>query len=70
MFYFFSQLYDVLGDGVTQRPDAAESCENSADGLTYTLNLRDDVKFYDGELLTADHVKYSFEVNAHPEVGS
>jgi peptide/nickel transport system substrate-binding protein len=70
MFYSFSQLYDVLGDGVTLEPDAAESWEVSADGLTYTFNLRNDVKFHDGEQLTADDVKYSFEVHAHPEVGA
>jgi peptide/nickel transport system substrate-binding protein len=33
----------------------------SEDGLTYTFNLRDDVKFQDESDLTADDVKYSWD---------
>ena len=33
MFYSFSQLYDVLGDGVTLEPDAAESWKSPRTGL-------------------------------------
>jgi ABC-type transport system substrate-binding protein len=33
----------------------------SADGLTYNITLRDDVKFFDGNLMTAADVVYSFE---------
>lgn len=33
----------------------------SADGLTYTYNLRTDVKFHNGETMTSEDVRYSFE---------
>lgn len=33
----------------------------SADGLTYTFNLRPNVKFHDGSILTADDVVYSMK---------
>ncbi len=42
-------------------PVLAESWEASADGLTWTFKLRPDVKFHDGEPLTADAVKQSIE---------
>ena len=34
----------------------------SADGLTWTVNLRDDVSWHDGEPFTADDVKFSWEL--------
>nr|WP_281381423.1 ABC transporter substrate-binding protein [Geomicrobium halophilum] len=44
-------------------PDvAAEMPEVSEDGLTYTIELRDDVYFHDGEQLTADDVVFTYEV--------
>ena len=43
------------------QPNVAKSWEISEDGLTYTFYLRDDVKFHNGDLLTAEDVKYSFD---------
>ncbi|MFD0714214.1 ABC transporter substrate-binding protein [Paenibacillus sp. GCM10027626] len=45
-------------------PGIAESYEISADGLAYTFKLRPNVKFHNGELLTAEDVKYSYELLA------
>ncbi len=42
-------------------PDLAESYEVSDDGLTYTINLKDGLKWSDGESLTADDVIFSVE---------
>ncbi|MCW3492614.1 ABC transporter substrate-binding protein [Microbacterium sp. SSM24] len=42
-------------------PSLAESYEISDDQLTYTFHLRDDVTFHNGEKLTADDVKYTFD---------
>jgi peptide/nickel transport system substrate-binding protein len=42
-------------------PSLAESWSVSADGLVYDLLLRSGVKFHNGEILTADDVKFSFE---------
>ncbi len=42
-------------------PGLAESWEHSEDGLTWTFQIRDNVKFHDGTSLTADVVKTSFD---------
>jgi peptide/nickel transport system substrate-binding protein len=42
----------------------------SDDGLTVTVELRDDVTFHDGEPFTADDVVYTFTTVADPEFGS
>ncbi|WP_255452418.1 ABC transporter substrate-binding protein [Sporosarcina sp. ANT_H38] len=41
--------------------DIAESYTVSQDNLTYTFNLKDDIKFHDGELLTAEDVIFTIE---------
>ena len=42
-------------------PDLAESYEVSEDGLTYTITLKDGLKWSDGEALTADDVLWSID---------
>lgn len=44
--------------------DLATSYEVSEDGKVWTVKLRDDVKFSDGEPLTAEDVKFTFETAA------
>ena len=68
--YLFSQLIDRDTDAVSIHPDVATSWDVSADGLTYTFNLRNDVRFHDGEQLTAEDVKYSLEMFFHPDTGA
>lgn len=60
-----SAIYDVLmrwnsADNTVQ-PQLAESLEHSADYKTWTLKLRDGVKFSDGTALDAAAVKFSIE---------
>ncbi len=44
-------------------PDIAASLPvTSADGLTWTVKLRTDVKFHDGTAMTADDVKFSYDL--------
>jgi peptide/nickel transport system substrate-binding protein len=50
-------------------PELAESWSTSSDGLTWTIKLRDGVKWHDGEPFTADDVKYSIEVCLDPKGG-
>src|SRR5215212_10918134 len=42
-------------------PSLAESWSASEDALTYEFTLRDSVKFHNGEPVTAEDVKFSFE---------
>lgn len=66
--FIFNQLTDLsIEDATTILPDVAESWEESEDGLVYTYNLRDDVVWHDGEPLTAEDVKWTIELFAHPD---
>lgn len=57
-------LYDGLTETswLTNRPEPslAESWEHSDDGLTWTFQLRRDVRWHDGEPFTADDVVFTF----------
>jgi len=44
-------------------PHVARDWEVSPDGKTYTFYLRDDIKFHNGDLLTAEDVKFSMDRN-------
>jgi peptide/nickel transport system substrate-binding protein len=61
----YEQLLRINPPGSKERftPLLAESWESSADGLTWTFNLRPNVKFHDGEPLTAEAVKKSIEAS-------
>jgi len=56
----FEGLTKVSGDG-SVTPLLAESWTISGDYKTYTFKLRQGVKFQDGEPLTSEEVKFSFE---------
>ncbi|MCW2134244.1 ABC transporter substrate-binding protein [Arthrobacter sp. VKM Ac-2550] len=52
------------------RPWLAESWEVSADGLTYTFTVRDDVYFTDGTKFTAEAVKANLDHMVDPDTQS
>ena len=47
--------------GKPSAPSLAQSWSASEDGLTYDFVLRQGAKFHNGEPVTADDVKFSFE---------
>ena len=60
-----------LNDNLEPVPDIAANMPTiSADGLTYTFQLRKDVKFSDGTPVTADDFQYSWERVANPATNS
>jgi peptide/nickel transport system substrate-binding protein len=57
-------LHDAMAKpmpGKLLAPSLAESWTAAEDGLSYDFVLRDNVKFHDGEPVTAEDVKFSFE---------
>ena len=63
-FIFYYALHDALVKPMPGNPMApclAESWSVSADGLVYEFVLRKGVKFHNGDPLSADDVKFSFE---------
>src|SRR5262252_7303552 len=63
-FVFYYALHDALVKpmpGKPMAPSLAESWSVSADGLTYEFALRRGVKFHNGETVSAEDAKFSFE---------
>lgn len=64
---YLANVYEQLlrinppGSPEAYTPLLAESWEVSDDGLAYTFNLREGVKFHDGEAMNADAVKKSID---------
>src|SRR4051794_20656049 len=57
-------LHDALMKpmpGKSPGPCLAEALETTEDGLTYEFLLRDGITFHNGDPITADDVKFSFE---------
>ena len=63
---YISEAYEALVDideNLEMIPCLAESWELSEDGCTWTMHLRQGVKWHDGEDFTADDVVWSFKLN-------
>ena len=57
-------LHDALAKAMPGNPTApslAESWQMSPDGRVYDFTLRKGVKFHNGDTLTSEDVKFSFE---------
>ncbi len=64
----FSTLMSLDVDD-NPKPDLATNFTVSPDGLTYTFTLRSGVLFHDGQPLTADDVKFTFDRLRDPKTG-
>jgi oligopeptide transport system substrate-binding protein len=60
----------VLDDELNPVPHAAESIERSDDGLTVTFTLRDDLKWTNGDPVTAEDFAWSWKRTVSPELGA
>src|SRR4029450_5462003 len=61
-FVFLYALHDALMKplpGTDRAPCLAESWLESADGLVYEFKLREGLRFHNGDLFTAEDVKFS-----------
>lgn len=62
----YDTMYQLQLDG-TFKLSLAESVDVSEDGLVYTYKIRDDVKFHDGEPLTAEDVVFTYGLYQNTE---
>lgn len=62
-------LTETAGDNIT-RPNLLEKWEASDDVKTWTLHLRKDVTFNNGDKMTADDVMFTFDQWLDPDIGS
>lgn len=72
-FRFFDLVYNTLvglDKDLKVVPSLAESWTVSPDGMTVTFKLRPNVKFHNGETLTSDDVKFTFERILNPETAA
>lgn len=60
----------TLDQNLKIAPDIASSWDISADRMTYTFHLRDNVTFHDGRPVTAQDFQYSIERAANPATAS
>lgn len=65
----YAGLVKYNGQGQIEN-DLAESYDVSADGLTYTFKLRDNLKWHDGQPLTADDVVFTILTAQNADYGS
>jgi len=65
----FAGLVKLDGD-LNVIPDLAESWDVSPDGLTFTFQLRPDIRFADGREITSADVVFSMERALSPEIAS
>jgi ABC-type transport system substrate-binding protein len=67
-----NQIFDTLvslDTSLNLMPALAESWTISSDSKSYTFSLRDDVRFHDGQSLTAEDVEFTILRHLHPDSG-
>lgn len=66
----YEGIYRVDGDGVPQPAGAKELAKVSEDGKVYTIQLREDAKWSDGEPVKAADYVYSWQRTVDPKTAS
>jgi peptide/nickel transport system substrate-binding protein len=64
----FLKLVDEQDDFLSFQPLLARSWEYGEDGRSITFHLRTDVRWYDGAPTTARDVRFTWQLEMHPEV--
>lgn len=66
----FGETLVLSAPDLSAQPLLAESWSPNADGTVWTFKLRQNVKFHNGKVMTADDVVATFDRLADPEMGS
>jgi len=66
----FGQLVRPDAKTLAPVPDLAEKWEISPDGMQYTFSLRKGVKWHNGDPLTVDDVKFTFDSMLDPKINA
>lgn len=66
----FGEWLVLSAPDLSAQPMLAESWAPNADGTVWTFKLRQNVKFHNGKVMTADDVVATFDRLADPEMGS
>ncbi len=66
----FEGLVYVDPDTLDAVPRLATKWEVAPDGKTYTFTIKQGVKFHDGQPLTADDVKFTYDLYMDPKTGT
>ena len=56
----YNMLYGFSADDLSPVPELTPGCEPSSDYMTWTCPIRDDVKWHDGEPLTAADIAFTY----------
>src|SRR5215469_1783973 len=65
-----ADLVHINRTTLATQPELAKSCRISADGLHYTIELRQGLRFSDGHPFDADDVMFTFQVYLDEQIGS
>jgi len=63
----YDSLMNTTASGDLRPVLAKELPKTSSDGLTYTVTLRDNIKWTDGSPITADDVKFTYDLMFDPQ---
>jgi peptide/nickel transport system substrate-binding protein len=70
MFYQYNLLVEFGREDLGPVPGIADSWETSEDGLTWTYHLNPDATFHDGEPVTSEDVKWTYDtIKDNPGAG-